>query len=268
MAAAGVDAQRTPFHAVAFERFVEERAVDGRHGAVVVGEQQQRGRCRGGHAVLQRPLRLVAGRAVGAQQVVERSLVAFARLGCDDGVDQYGEGGAYLFGEHRGGRSGQMAARREAHDAHARRIDAVLRGMVADVAQCRFGVFERHLAVSVGQAVFECDDRDSFGREPLAHFVPFARHRDEAVAAARADDDGLSGRLVRRCGIDEEFGVDRVVEVAVFLFLGACILVGVGCRGVVPQFDHLDLGGGGQRRREGDERQQSFHGYRGLEVGF
>ena len=29
-----------------------------------------------------------------------------------------------------------------------------------------------------------------------------------------------------------------------------------------------DLGGGGQRRREGDERQQSFHGYRGLEVGF
>jgi len=140
--------------------------------------------------------------------------------------------------------------------------------MVADVAQCRFGVFERHLAMSVGQAVFECDDRDSFGREPLAHFVPFARHRDEAVAAARADDDGLSGRLVRRCGIDEEFGVDRVVEVAVFLFLGACILVGVGCRGVVPQFDHLDLGGGGQRRREGDERQQSFHGYRGLEVGF
>ena len=155
-------------------------------------------------------MRLVAGRAVGAQQVVERSLVAFARLGCDDGVDQYGEGGAYLFGEHRGGRSGQMAARREAHDAHARRIDAVLRGMVADVAQCRFGVFERHLAVSVGQAVFECDDRDSFGREPLAHFVPFARHRDDAVAAARADDDGLSGRLVRRCGIDEELSLIHI----------------------------------------------------------
>ena len=60
----------------------------------------------------------------------------------------------------------------------------------------------------------------------------------------------------------------EMLEVAVFLFLGACILVGVGCRGIVPQFDHLDLGGGGQRRREGDERQQSFHGYRGLEVGF
>ena len=104
--------------------------------------------------------------------------------------------------------------------------------------------------------------------QPASDGVAVASDREEAVAAARADDDGLSGRLVRRCGIDEEFGVDRVVEVAVFLFLGACILVGVGCRGVVPQFDHLDLGGGGQRRREGDERQQSFHGYRGLEVGF
>ena len=253
VAAAGVNTQRASFYAVAFEGFVEECAVDGRHGAVVVGEQQQRGwrGCR--HAILQRPLGLGFGRAFGAQQMVERSLVAFVRFGSNDGVDQYGKGRTYRFGKHRGGRSGQMSARRESHDAYARGIDAVLLGVVAEVAQRRFGVFERHLAATVGQAVFERNGRDAVRGQPLAHFVPFALHRDEAIAAARADDDALSGRLVARGGVDEEFGVDGVVDSPFFLCLGTCGAVGVGCRGVVPQFDHFDLSRGGQCGREGEQ---------------
>ena len=140
--------------------------------------------------------------------------------------------------------------------------------MVADVAQCRFGVFERYMAVSVGQAVFEYDGRNAVRSKPLPDLVPFAPDDDQAVTAARADDDGLSSRFRRIGGVNIELGLGDVVKTTLFFGFRCRNPVGVGRRGVVPQFDHLDLGGGGQRRREGDERQQSFHGYRGLEVGF
>ena len=179
--------------------------------------------------------------------------MAFARLGGNDRVNEHGEGRPDRFGEHRGGRGGQMPARREPHDAYARGIYAVLSGMVADIIQRRFGIFEGHFAVTVGQAVFERDGRDAVLGEPLAHLVSFALHRDETVAAARADDCGLSGRLGRIGRGDVQFGVDGVVDGPFFLRFGSGGLVRVGRRGVVPQFDHFDLCGGGQRGRKGEQ---------------
>lgn len=93
-----------------------------------------------------------------------------------------------------------MSAGREAHDAHACGVDAILAGMVADVAQGCLRVLERHFPMTVGKSVFERHDRDALGREPLADLVSFALHGYQAVAAARADDDGLPVALSRAAG--------------------------------------------------------------------
>ena len=220
---------------------VVERAVDGRNGLVVVREQQDGGRGVGRHAALQRVGCVLLGGALLAQQVDERSLVAFALHGRDDRVEEDREG-RFETADRRGHRR-EVSAGREAYDAHfVRRVARGARFESRHDAQGLYGVLQRHFGMVVGHPVFQHGARDAVGGEPFRHFVALVVHGQHAVAAARADDDGLAGGLglVGREDVESRFG--GVPYAVGFLFrFRRRDAVAVGRGRVVPDFEGRGL---------------------------
>ena len=224
-----------------FQRRVIARAVDRRHALVVVREQQQR-RGRGfGHAVFQRVGRVLLGGALRAQQVDKRSLVAFAPYGRDDRVEKDRE--IRPDAADRRSHRCEVASGRESGDADLGAGEAFgSRHVAAQDAQGLFGIFQRHLGVVVGHAVFQHCAGDAVRGEPLRHFIAFVVDGQQSVAASGADHDGLTGGFRRVGREDVEFGVGGVSEPVGLCFRLRCVdAVAVGRRGVVPDADRQGL---------------------------
>ena len=215
VAARGIDVERTMVAGAAHGRVVGNAIGHGRHGAIVVGGKDDGGgRQMAHHRVLTRPFLhqpLVLGSLV-AQEVHARATMAVALVHGDDGIEQDAEVGTAVelaVGAHC---RRQMSAGRGAHDAHVERVDAPLQGRVAHGAQGLTSVAQRNVAVALGHAIFQHEERNALFVEIRSPVGAFVGHGQVAVAAAGAGDDGPSRGMFGQEGLQGGLAIGRDVQ--------------------------------------------------------
>ena len=163
----------------------------------------------------------------------------------DDGIEQYLEVGGSITLRVGGDGRCQMAASREAHDAHLLGIDVPGFCHAAYQSHGLLGILDGYPIGSVWHAVFQYDDGNAHAVEERCPLRAFVLHGQMAVATTRADDDGTPRRLALGRQIDRH--LCHILRVAI-----------TRLRPLWPQIQLQSLLGSGHQREKCQEKYEIF----------
>ena len=177
---------------MAIQLRVVVHAIGGLHHVVVVGQYDASAGREACHVHVVAVVLLVFLASIFTQQVVVRAYMCERRHHGDDRIEQHLKVGTGVGFGMNGNGGGEMAASREAHNAHIGGVDVPGVGVAAHQAYGLLGVADWHRGVAVWHAVLQHDGSNAHVVEEWCPLCAFIVHAQMLITASRAYHHGTT----------------------------------------------------------------------------